>query len=84
MDHFLELTKMERIETMRLALETLVRIKQLPKAKGDAINEIWQAAETFAICLAQEKKAEQPAVPKDFLSQKQCSEDLIRSLHTKT
>jgi len=53
MTYFNKLTKMERIGVMQLALETLVQIKRLPKQKGDAISEVRQMAEIYAIHLAQ-------------------------------
>jgi len=80
MDYFTKLNTIERIETMRLALETLVKIKKLPKIKGDAIREIRQTAETFAIYLAQKEDIEQPVVRKDIPYQKQLSADLARAL----
>jgi len=83
MDHFLELTKMERIETMRLALETLAKAKRRPKELGDIIRKAREIAGIYAAYIIQEKKAEQPTAPKDFISQNQCSEDLIRSLYAK-
>jgi len=71
MDYFLELTKMERIETMRLALETLVAIKQFPKSKlkSDVIQEVRDIAESYAIHLCQNPKTEteKPQVREDLL-----------------
>jgi hypothetical protein len=60
MNYFLELTKIERIEVMRLALETLVAIKQLPKSKlkSDVIQTVRAQAEVYAVHLAQKKKTE--------------------------
>jgi hypothetical protein len=80
MDYFLELTKMERIETLRLALETLAMARRRPKERGDIISEVGQIAEAYAIYLAQKKKTEQPQVQKGLLQQSQRSEDLTRSL----
>jgi hypothetical protein len=52
---------MERIEVMRLSLETLAKIKKLPKAKGDAVREVRQLAEIFAIYLVQDRETEKAA-----------------------
>jgi len=84
MDHFLELTKMERIETMRLALETLVKIKRLPKKPWIIASEVREIAGIYFGYLVQEKgeKQEQPQVQKNFLQQDQSS-DLTRSLRAK-
>jgi len=59
MSYFNELTKMERIGVMYIALETLSKIKKLPKEKGDAIREVRQMAETYAIYLAQDQEIKQ-------------------------
>jgi len=56
MTYFRELTKMERIGVMHLSLETLAKIRKLPKEKGDAIREVRQMAETYAIYLAEGKE----------------------------
>jgi hypothetical protein len=61
MTDFKELTKMERIGVMYLALETLAKIKKLPKEKGDAIREIKQMADTYSIYLAQDQEIKQSA-----------------------
>jgi len=55
MTYLKRLTKMERIGVMQLALETLYKIKKLPKEKGDAIREVIQMAETYAIYLTEDK-----------------------------
>jgi hypothetical protein len=52
---------MERIEVMRLSLETLTKIKRLPKLKGDAVSEVRQLAEVYAIYLAQDRETEKVA-----------------------
>jgi len=56
MTYFTALTKMERIGVMSLALETLSKIKELPKERGDAIREVRQMAETYAIYLANDNE----------------------------
>jgi hypothetical protein len=56
MTYFQKLTKMERIGVMYLALETLSKIKKIPKEKGDVIREVKQMADTYAIYLAKEQE----------------------------
>jgi len=84
MDYFLELTKMERIETMRLALETIAAIKQFPKPKlkSDITQAVRDLAGAYAIYLAQKQKTEveQPAAAK---LNHDCSSDLVSSLYAK-
>jgi len=85
MDNFLELTKMERIETMRLALETIVKARRHPKQLGDITRKVREIAEIYSGYIVQEKdkKQEQPQIKKDFFQQDQYS-DLTRSLRAKT
>jgi hypothetical protein len=85
MNYFLELTKMERIEVMRLALETLVAIKQLPKSKlkSDAIQAVRDIAEIYAIHLTQKKNTEQPVPQTAAVLRCESSSDLISSLKIK-
>ena len=84
MDHFLELTKMERIETMRLALETLFKAKRRIKKIGDITSEVREIAGIYSGYIVQKKdeKQEQPQIKKDFFQQDQYS-DLTRSLRAK-
>ncbi|MDR2719000.1 MAG: hypothetical protein LBB89_13180 [Treponema sp.] len=79
MTYFTELTKMERIGVMHLALETLAKIKKLPKGKGDAIREVKQVAETYAIYLVQDQEIKQASSGLKWES----SSDLTASLKAK-
>jgi len=83
MNNFLELTKMERIEVMRLAVETLAIIKKRPKYKGDVIREVKAIAETYSAYLVQKQKieTEQPVVAE--LKYCDCSSDLVASLYAR-
>jgi hypothetical protein len=60
MDYFLELTRMERIEIMRLALETLLKARRRPRNLGDIIRKVKDVADSYAISVVQEKKAPEP------------------------
>jgi hypothetical protein len=80
---FLELTKMERIETMRLALETLAMAKRRYKLLGDIMSEIREIAGIYAMYLTQNKDEKLPKIQNNFLQQSQSSEDLTRSLRAK-
>jgi hypothetical protein len=82
MTYFTELTKMERIEVMRLALETLVAIKQLHKSKlkSDVIQAVRDIAEIYAIHLTQKKKTEQVTPQAAPIFRSGFSSDLVASL----
>jgi hypothetical protein len=79
MDNFKELTKMERIGVMYLVLETLAKIKKLPRERGDAVREVKQTAETYAIYLSQDQETERVAVG----LKREYSSDLTASLKAK-
>ena len=55
--YFEKLNKSERIEVMRLSLETLIAIKELPKTKGDVVDAVKGFAEAYAIYLYDPPKA---------------------------
>jgi hypothetical protein len=75
---------MERIEVMRLALETLVAMKQFPKSKlkSEATKEVRDIAGTYAMYLNQEKKKPEQAAAVEL---KYCySPDLASSLYAQS
>jgi len=52
-----KLNNMERIEVLRLSLETLYKTKKPPKALGDAVREVIATAEIYATLLEPDQMA---------------------------